>query len=147
MGKNLALNVSFTNLTRLNRCPYLYYWASIKYNRNISMTRIRMNCVERGIILLFCRCGKIIVCSDRPGVWTVRSLICSYWSPEFECRCQFWWVMSGVLVVFFSVFSHSPNIIPSTLSTVSFPPLHVISYEARPQSKFLWVRLKKQSQI
>ena len=25
MGKKLALNLSFTNLTRLNRCPYLYY--------------------------------------------------------------------------------------------------------------------------
>ena len=24
MGKKLALNLSFTNLTRLNRCPYLY---------------------------------------------------------------------------------------------------------------------------
>ena len=24
MGKKLALNPSFTNLTRLNRCPYLY---------------------------------------------------------------------------------------------------------------------------
>ena len=31
MGKKLALKLSFTNLTRLNRCPYLYITTYIVY--------------------------------------------------------------------------------------------------------------------
>ena len=33
MGKKLALNLSFTNLTRLNRCPYLYPMFSYSQRR------------------------------------------------------------------------------------------------------------------